>query len=71
MNPRERFIETLTFGTPDKVPFAPGWPRKSTVEAWHAQGLPADANWLETLYREIGVTREATKPSVAPAWTSA
>jgi uroporphyrinogen decarboxylase len=39
MTPRERFIKTLTFGTPDRVFYAFGDPRKSTLEAWYAQGL--------------------------------
>jgi len=42
MNPRQRYIETLTFGTPDKVPLQPGWGRRPTLEAWHNQGLPRD-----------------------------
>jgi hypothetical protein len=40
MNGRERTIETLTFGTPDKIPFEPGGGRKSTRERWHREGLP-------------------------------
>ncbi|TVR62223.1 MAG: hypothetical protein EA426_02080 [Spirochaetaceae bacterium] len=42
MNERERYLETLLFGTPDKVPLHPGAGRKSTREAWYAQGLPSD-----------------------------
>jgi len=42
MNPRQRCIETLTFGTPDKVPLWPGWGRRPTLEAWHEQGLPRE-----------------------------
>jgi hypothetical protein len=40
MNERERFLETLTFGAPDRVPLTPGNGRKSTREVWHRQGLP-------------------------------
>jgi hypothetical protein len=40
MTPRERFLETLLFGKPDRIPFAPGAGRESTLAAWHAQGLP-------------------------------
>ncbi|HUV08388.1 MAG TPA: uroporphyrinogen decarboxylase family protein [Spirochaetia bacterium] len=40
MTPRERFIETLTFGRPDRIPLAPGEGRESTRVAWHSQGLP-------------------------------
>jgi uroporphyrinogen-III decarboxylase len=53
---RERFIETLTFGRPDKVPFFPGGPRKSTLAAWHTQGLPQHCDWFEVLKKEIGLT---------------
>ncbi len=31
----------MLFGQPDKIPLRPGGGRKSTLEAWHAQGLPA------------------------------
>ncbi len=64
MNSRERFIETLTFGSPDRVPFSPGWPRKSTLEAWHKQGLPAEGNWYAILRKEIGLAQEQTRPQV-------
>ena len=40
MNPRERFLQTLTFGDPDKIPLVPGGARKSTLETWCKQGLP-------------------------------
>ncbi len=65
MNARERFIETLTFGTPDKVPFSPGWPRESTRANWRTQGLPEGRNWFEVLCEEIGVEREPTKDRVS------
>jgi uroporphyrinogen decarboxylase len=40
MNTRERYLETLLFGMPDRVPLDPGHGRQSTRAAWHAQGLP-------------------------------
>lgn len=40
MNQRERFVQSLTFGAPDRVFYQVGYPRKSTMEAWYAQGLP-------------------------------
>jgi uroporphyrinogen decarboxylase len=40
MTERERFLETMLFGTPDRVPIEPGNGRRSTRAAWHAQGLP-------------------------------
>ena len=64
MNPRERFIQTLTFGTPDRIPFHPGGPRESTRAVWHTQGLPEGADWRDVLYETLGVEREVTKPGV-------
>ena len=52
---RERFRETLLFGRPDRVPFQPGWPRESTLEAWHRQGLPEEADWQAHLARVLGL----------------
>ena len=40
MNERERYLSALRFEEPDRVPFEPGAGRKSTLEAWHRQGLP-------------------------------
>ncbi|MCL5997032.1 MAG: hypothetical protein M1546_13390 [Chloroflexi bacterium] len=42
MDPRQRYLETLLFGRPDRVPLDPGYGRKSTRQAWHEQGLPAE-----------------------------
>ena len=42
MTDRERFIATLSFQKPDRVPFSPGGGRESTLRAWHAQGLPPE-----------------------------
>lgn len=40
MTNRKRFIETLTFGRPDRPYYNFGLPRGSTVEAWQKQGFP-------------------------------
>ncbi len=64
MNERERFVETLTFGSPDKVPLAPGGPRESTMEAWHQQGLPDGVNWQDYLREMLGIPAEPTQPQV-------
>lgn len=58
MTPRERMLETLLFGRPDRIPFQPGWPRESTLKAWRSQGLPAEGNWAGHLFRTIGLTPE-------------
>jgi len=66
MNARQRFIAALTFGAPDRIPFEPGGPRKSTLEAWRRQGLPEGRDWFGALCAEIGVKPEPTKPRVGP-----
>jgi uroporphyrinogen decarboxylase len=65
MNARERYIATLRFEKPDRIPFMPGGPRESTLKRWHGEGLPAGVNWFEALCREIGVKIEASKPQVS------
>jgi len=55
MNDRERYLETLLFGKPDRIPFSPGGPRESTLKAWHEQGLPEGANWLHYVMERIGL----------------
>jgi uroporphyrinogen decarboxylase len=55
MTARERYLETLLFGRPDRIPFEPGGPRESTLKAWHAQGLPETEPWFAALCREIGL----------------
>jgi len=40
MHQRERFITSLNFGNTDRVFYRIGKPRKATLEAWYAQGLP-------------------------------
>jgi len=65
---RERFLETLTFGRPDRIPFAPGGPRESTLAAWRRQGLPEGADWRDVLYDALGIERtppiNAARPEV-------
>ena len=53
MTPRQRYIETFTFGNPDKIPFLPGGPRESTLANWYKQALPQGANWRDYLTREV------------------
>jgi uroporphyrinogen decarboxylase len=62
MTPRQRFLQTLHFGTPDKVPLQPGGPRESTLAAWHQQGLPQAVNWYDYLLELLEIEREPTKP---------
>lgn len=64
MNTRERFLETLMYGTPDKIPFEPGQPREKTLKRWYSEGLPPDRDWFEFLGATIGIACElTTEPS--------
>ena len=62
MDSRKRFVETLTFGSPDKVPFMPGSGRESTMERWHKEGLPVHlenpALINDYAYKQVGGTLE-------------
>lgn len=65
MTPRERYLETLLFGTPDRVPFCPGDGRESTLEAWRRQGLPQDLHYRDEIRCLIDARRaEFGLPSV-------
>ena len=64
MNSRERFIETLTFGQPDRIPFTPGGGRESTRARWHAEGLPEDRDPVEYIRELLGIPPESTQPGV-------
>lgn len=44
MNSRERFRETMRFGSPDRVPFLEEGLRDDVLERWHAEALPEDAD---------------------------
>lgn len=62
MTPRQRYIETLTFGDPDRVPFEPGRPRESTLAAWRTQGLPREADWHAFLLEQLGIEPQPDRP---------
>ncbi len=66
LNERERFIETLSFGTPDRIPFVPGGPRQSTLAAWQRQGLQEPSNWYGELCAAIGLPIPSFKPRTTP-----
>ena len=60
MTERERYLETLLFGNPDKIPLQPGGPRESTLAAWHNQGLPEGVNYYDALMEILGLPKPAT-----------
>jgi uroporphyrinogen decarboxylase len=53
MTERERYLATLLFRNPDRVPFQPGGGRKSTREAWRRQGLPAEVTDIGGYVRSL------------------
>jgi uroporphyrinogen decarboxylase len=61
MNHRERYLATMTFGRPDRVPFHPGGPRESTLAAWRTQGLAEGADWQATLLATLGIEPGAAR----------
>lgn len=63
MTPRERYLETILFGTPDKIPFQPGGPRESTLAAWRSQGLKDDVPWFTQLLEAVGIEPEPETPA--------
>ena len=57
MTPRKRWLKTLFFEEPDRIPLEPlpDNGRESTLARWHAEGLPRDtANIAEYAYRQAG-----------------
>jgi len=63
MTPRERFVETLRFGSPDRVPLVPGGPRESTLAAWQRQGLPDGTPWWPHLLGVLGIDPAKIEPA--------
>lgn len=59
MNARERYVETILFGNPDKIPLSPGGPRESTLAAWRKQGLPEGADYLDSALEILGISKSA------------
>jgi len=62
MTPRERFINTLTFRTTDRIPFMPGGGRESTLAAWRRQGLPEGVEPMAYAMEQLGIPPEAVTP---------
>lgn len=62
MNARERFLETMLFGSPDKIPFRPGWGRESTVERWAKEGMPKGMSQRAAICEAVGIKDDITKP---------
>ncbi len=48
---RERYLNTLLFRQPDRIPLSPGGGRESTRAAWHRQGLPPEIDGMGNIFR--------------------
>lgn len=66
MNERERYIASITFGSPDKVTFSPGGPRESTLIRWRQEGLPEGVHYFDELCRLLGLDNPAPEHRVSP-----
>ena len=64
MDQRQRFLETPTFGQPDKIPFHPAYPRESTLARWHKEGLPEGADSFQCTLETLGIEPEPAGPQV-------
>ena len=62
MTNRELYKKTLLFSNPDKIPFEPGGPRKSTVERWRGEGLPENMSWWDYVCDKINIALPGSKP---------
>jgi len=58
MTPRQRTVQALTFGGPDRIPLQPGQGRESTLARWRREGLPEGADPTRHLFELIGVEYE-------------
>ena len=61
MNNRERILNVLQYKPVDRIPLQPGYPRKSTRERWHREGLPEGADWFAYVMEAAGVDYEWSK----------
>lgn len=55
MTERERFIRTVTFDNPDRVPLTCGGGRESTLRRWHSEGLPEGEAPQRYVMKELGI----------------
>ncbi len=66
MTARDRWLATLLFQSPDRVPLLPGRGRESTLRRWHAEGLPAHLSGEHEVaayaYRRAGGTEDLGRP---------
>ncbi len=75
MTSRERFRETMRYGTPDRVPYFEEGLRDDVLEQWHEQGLPQDADLAAMFHTDrrerMPVNIEPIPPMEGPLITRA
>ena len=62
MTPRQRFIESLTFGRPDRIPFTPGGPMEAAFDDWQREGFPPGKGFRDGLLEALGIDPEPEPP---------
>jgi hypothetical protein len=63
MNSRDRFLETMRFGKPERVPYFEEGIRKDVLQAWRMQGLDAQADPAKMFTTDV---REEIRLDVDP-----
>ncbi|MBM4041311.1 MAG: hypothetical protein FJ290_22640 [Planctomycetes bacterium] len=75
MTSRERFRETMRYGTPDRVPYFEEGLRDDVLAQWHEQGLPEDADLAAMFHTDrrerMPVNIEPVPPMEGPLTTRA
>ena len=64
MNSRQRFLETMRYGKPDRVPYFEEGIRKEVIKAWRRQGLSREADITEMFPSD---EREVIEPDLEPS----
>ena len=64
MNSRQRFLETMQSGQPDRPPLFDEGQREEVLEAWRLQGMPGEADLSELFAID---EREEIEPDLYPA----
>jgi uroporphyrinogen-III decarboxylase len=55
MSPRKRWLETVLYGRPDKIPLQPGDGRESTMKRWRQEGVSDKVkDFTQYAYRQAG-----------------
>jgi len=70
MNGRERFLETMRYGTPDRVPYFEEGLRPNVLQAWRKQGLKGDLGKLFPLDQREEVDLDVTPHPWPREWPS-